>query len=859
MRNSIFSLLWLFLAASLFPQIVFRSLPDNKPVVGNLDFFESSSIRKKIVLNGKWDVYLDSDKKRAKASVEVPSIYEGDEDVVFEKTFSLSKDQVEKNTHVLHLLGLNYGADISLNYSVVYRHQGGAFPFQVSLPPDLFKYDQPNILSIKIHPAEGERNRIPLSYQLFYPKEYAGIFRDVYISEVPAASIDRYSAETISASEGKARIQISCTLQRRNTKVETFASEGDGFSIEASLISADGQTSGGANEVHMEVKKGKEKSASFFLDISSPRLWSPENPQGYRLKLRLLKGTDVIDEVSQPFAVIHLSLDQNGFALNGSPFKCEGTAYVPQNKNYWSMNNYEAMRQDIKMIKELGFNAVRFTMCMPHPYLLSACEELGLIAFIELPMQSTPVTLLGDNVYLNESKNFVAKWENAYSNFPALAAFGLGSGNRTSDEANSFFLSQTAEALKQQSSRLVYANTIVNAQPNEIAGIDFYGLEFIGTDLSVISEQYAAVAKKLGPSRVFIAGLMYLVTEGSSSGYTNANSYEAQAKYFSDFYKYATHEGLPGYFMGYMFDYRSGLPVLMGKYNDLNLFPVGLVGEDRNPNRPAYKVLYALLHNLQPVTVPIGIKKDNSPLVFIIFGMILAILTGFLINSSRKFREDASRALVRPYNFFADVRDARMYTWTPSFILSLLVSGSMSLVISSFLYYFRTSVTFEKFVSVVPYEWAISFISYISWHPIHSILLLTILVWLQMVLFAGLIRLAAYTVMNRIYFSSAFYVVSWAHIPVLLLIPFAIILYRILLLSAANVYIYIAWAAFTLWIALRVFKGAYVIFDIAPRKVYFIGALAFLALVAGVGYYYQSSYLSVDYLLQAIHELKPGA
>lgn len=858
MRNTIFSLLWLFLTTTLFPQIIFRSLPENKTSVSTLDYFESSSIRKKIMLNGKWEVYLESDKKRARKTIEVPSIYEGEEDVVFEKTFTLNKDQIEKNIYILHILGVSYGADISINNSIVYRHQGGAFPFPVNIPPDLLRYDQPNTLSIKIHPAEGERNRIPLSYQLLYPREYSGIFRDIFITEMPTTCINRYSVETISASDNKARIEVSCNLQRRVSNREVYTSDGDGFTIEASLLTTDGQGAASTEE-RIEIKKGKEKQSSFFLDVSSPHLWSPENPQGYKIRLRVLKGTDVVDEVLQPFAIIHLSLNQNGFTLNGSAFKCEGTAYVPANRNFWTMNSYEGMRQDLRMIKDMGFNSVRFTKCMPHPYMLAACQEIGLVAFLELPMESMPQTLLSDNIFLNESKNFVLKWETAYGNFPALSAFGLGSGYTANEEATSFFLSQTGETLKQQSSRLVYVNARINSLQNEIAGIDFYGLEFLGTDLTILGEQLKSVSKRINSNKLLITGLQYLVTEGTSSGYTNPNTYEAQAKYFSDFYKYANDEGLPGYFMGTMFDYRTGLPSVIGRYNDLNLLPIGFIGEDRNPNRPVFKTLYSLLHNLQPVTIPIGIKKDSSPLVFIIFGMVLAILTGFLVNSSRKFREDASRALVRPYNFFADVRDARMYTWLPSFILSLLVSGSMSLVISSFLYFFKSSITFEKFVSAIPSEGIISFFSYISWHPTHSLIFLSIVIWLHMVLVAGVIRLAAFTVMNRIYYSSAFYVVSWSHIPVLLLIPVALVLYRILLLGFANVYIYLFWVVFAIWIGVRVFKGAYVIFDIAPRRVYFVGLLCMLAIVFLFGYYFQSNYLTFDYILQALHELKPGA
>ncbi len=859
MRRTIVFLNFILLTTTFFPQIIFRSLPDYSISADKLNYYEQSGIRKKIMLNGKWDIYPESDKKHQKTSVEVPSVYEGDEDIVYEKSFVLSKAQVDKNIYDLNLLGASYGVDISLNNSVVYRHPGGAYPFSVQLPPDLLRFNEPNILVIKIHPAEGERNRIPLSYQLHSPKEYAGIYRDIFIDEIPSICFDKLYFETISANESKARVQINGILQRRNITQESNSTEGDGFTIETALVSPDGNTTFSSIDERMEVKKGKEKSFSYFFDISSPHLWSPDNPISYKIKFKLLKNGELVDEVIYSIALIHLTVDNSGLVLNGKAFKSEGTAYVPVNKNYGSMLTYEEMQRDMKMIKDLGFNTVRFTKCIPHPYLLSVCEAIGLVAIIELPFESLPNSLINDNQYLNEMKNFVTKWESGYTNFSAVCAYGIGSGYNCSDEATVFFLTQLTETLRQTTNRLLYANVKPELFKNEVSGLDFYGLEFTTVDLPAVKKVYADFVKKVGPSKALILGLSYPVTEGSSSGYTNPGTYEAQGKFYSDFYKFANTSAVPGYFMGYMFDYRMGLPTLIGKYNEINLFPVGLIGEDRNPNRPVYKSLYALLHNLQAVTIPIGIKKDTSPIAFIIFGLVLGILIGFLFNSSRKFREDAGRALVRSYNFFADVRDARMYTILPSLILSFLVAGSLSLVISSFLFYFKSSNTFEKVINSLPSEKLIAFISYISWHPIACLLIMIVLVWLHLIFISALIRLAAYTVMNKIYFSSAFYVVSWAHIPVLLLVPFAIVLYRVLLIGMGNMYIYGLWVFFLIWLALRVFKGTHVIFDISPGRLYFINGILGLLFFGSLGYYFQTSYFTIDYLLQAFRDLKPGA
>ncbi len=859
MRIKNIILLFSILTINSFSQILFRSLPDYKPDANKLEFMESSTIRKKILLDGRWEVYLESDKKKNKVSVEIPSIYDGDEDLVFEKSFTLTQHGVDNSSYILHLLGVSYSADVSLNNSVIYRHQGGAFPFSVLLPPDILKSKEPNILSIKVHPAVGEKNRIPLSYQMLYPKEFGGIFRDIYISELPGISLSSFSVETISASESKARLQVSCNFLRRNLLHDVWDGQSDGFTLEAGLSSVEGDNNLTSIREDIEIKKGKDKTSSFYLEISSPRLWSFDNPVSYNFVFKITKNGEVIDQVSIPYSIISLKLEADGFYLNGNSVRLDGTAYTPVNKNFWTMNSYEGMRQDIKMIKDLGFNTVRFSKCMPHPYMLALCQEFGLLAFIELPLEQTPSSLLSDNVFHSESKGFATKWQASYNNFSALCAYGLGSSSNINEDGNSFFLSQTAELIKEQSSRMIYVNINPNITTSEINGIDFYGLQFMSAEIPAIAERLKVLSKTINPNKLLITELTYLVTEGSSNGYINPNTYEAQAKYFSEFYKFVNDKNLNGFIIGNMFDYRTAYSSLVGKYNSINIFPIGIVGEDRSTLRPAYKTLYALLHNLQPVTIPIGVKKDTSPIVFIIFGLILAIITLFLFNSNRKFREDAKRALTKPYNFFADVRDARMYSYVPSLILSGLVAASLSLIVSSFLFYFKSSLTFEKVVSAIPYDWFISLTSYMAWHPVVALIFFLFIFMIHLVAVTVVIRMSASTVINRVNFSSSFYVASWAHIPVITLIPISIVLYRILLIGVANTYIYLFWIAFSVWIAFRIFKGIHVILDVAPGKVYLIGVLAIVAVVSCFGYFLQINYLSIDYIFQALRELKPGA
>ena len=165
-----------------------------------------------------------------------------------------------------------------------------------------------------------------------------------------------------------------------------------------------------------------------------------------------------------------------------------------------------------------------------------------------------------------------------------------------------------------------------------------------------------------------------------------------------------------------MYDYRGDFPSLINGYSPENIYNIGITSSDKGTNRLAYKVIYAKLHNAESVTIPIGSKKDNAPMVFIIFGLFLALIMGVLVNSGRKFREDSSRALLRPYNFYADVRDQRIMSGYHSTVLGLVTAAIMALLISNLLFYLRENIFFEKLLLSFGSERLISAASYLAWH-----------------------------------------------------------------------------------------------------------------------------------------------
>jgi len=297
---------------------------------------------------------------------------------------------------------------------------------------------------------------------------------------------------------------------------------------------------------------------------------------------------------------------------------------------------------------------------------------------------------------------------------------------------------------------------------------------------------------------------------------------------------------------------------LLAGYNGDNIYLIGIADENRNTERIAYNVVSARLNNLEKVTIPIGSKKDDAPMLFIIFGLVTALMIGILVNSGRKFREDASRALTRPYNFYADVRDQRIISGIHTTFLALVISAVSSLLLSNVLYYLKGKLVFEKILLSFGSPGLLKLISFLSWSPLFSLLWLFIASAVFLLALTVMIKFSSFFVRNKVYISSVYYTVTWSFLPLVLLIPVGIVLFRILEAGSVNLYVYGGLLVFTIWIFYRLMKGIYVIFDVNAGSVYFYSLLVIFILLGGILFYYEINSSILDYLRLTLNQYNTG-
>ncbi|HET6510833.1 MAG TPA: YIP1 family protein [Candidatus Kapabacteria bacterium] len=217
----------------------------------------------------------------------------------------------------------------------------------------------------------------------------------------------------------------------------------------------------------------------------------------------------------------------------------------------------------------------------------------------------------------------------------------------------------------------------------------------------------------------------------------------------------------------------------------------------------------------------------DSPFNFLGYGFLLIILIFLLLNLDRRFRDYMQRALVRPYNFFADIRDQRIIPNAQTGLLLIAESGALLLVLGGLLYSFRSDTTARFFVEhFFPWSWVQNLLWDLSRDPLMLCFLGTLIIAGLLVAIALVVRFAAVFVKGRIYLSDTINVVVWSALPLIFLLPFGMIITR--LDRNETLGLTAMWVLVVLfgWIFYRLLKGVAVLFDIYPTRVYLYAGIA---------------------------------
>ena len=247
----------------------------------------------------------------------------------------------------------------------------------------------------------------------------AGIFRDVMLKLRPAAYIGTNGVYIHSAPQPEGGW---------TTEVETDGvGEASDIRMLLEVFDPAGASMGGYGlEAHFD--GGHEKFTASF-NSTDPELWSVDDPMLYTLKISLYSGSELLDCVNETFGYRTAEFDPDrGFLLNGEPVKLHGVCMHHDLGALGSALNEAALARQLRIMKEMGVNAIRTSHNMPARQLVQLCDEMGLLVDSEaFDMWEKPKTEFDNHRFFTEhAERDVRSWIERDRNHPCIIMWSIG-------------------------------------------------------------------------------------------------------------------------------------------------------------------------------------------------------------------------------------------------------------------------------------------------------------------------------------------------------------------------------------------------------------------------------------------------
>lgn len=247
----------------------------------------------------------------------------------------------------------------------------------------------------------------------------AGIFRDVMLKLRPATYIGTNGVYIHSAPQPEGGW---------TTEVETdVVGEASDIRMLLEVFDPAGASMGGYGlEAHFD--GGHEKFTASF-NSTDPELWSVEDPMLYTLKISLYSGSELLDCVNESFGYRTAEFDPDrGFLLNGEPMKLHGVCMHHDLGALGSALNEAALARQLRIMKEMGVNAIRTSHNMPARQLVQLCDEMGLLVDSEaFDMWEKPKTEFDNHRFFTEhAERDVRSWIERDRNHPCIIMWSIG-------------------------------------------------------------------------------------------------------------------------------------------------------------------------------------------------------------------------------------------------------------------------------------------------------------------------------------------------------------------------------------------------------------------------------------------------
>ncbi len=268
---------------------------------------------------------------------------------------------------LLHFGAVDWSAEVWVNGKRAGGHRGGYDPFSLDITELLTAKGAQTLVVRVTDPTDSSWQ--PRGKQVRDPRgiwytAVTGIWQTVWLEPVPTAHIRS--------------LRITPDVDR--SEVTVAADVAGGGTLRVDVL-----------EGEREVARGEASTGTAVkIAISGAKLWSPDSPHLYGLRVRLTDGDTELDAVRSYFGMRKIALGASGghtrILLNGEPV----FQYGPLDQGWWPDGLYtpatdEALRYDLEVLTRLGMNMLRKHVKVEPARLYYHCDVLGLLVWQDMP------------------------------------------------------------------------------------------------------------------------------------------------------------------------------------------------------------------------------------------------------------------------------------------------------------------------------------------------------------------------------------------------------------------------------------------------------------------------------------------
>ncbi|MGE5520499.1 MAG: beta-galactosidase GalB [Candidatus Dadabacteria bacterium] len=286
----------------------------------------------------------------------------------YRKSFQLPVNSRNKRVYI-NFDGVYRNSEVWINGHFLGKRPYGYSSFQYDVSRFIFPAGSQNIIAVRVDNSEQPNSR-------WYTG--SGIYRKVWLEITNSIAVSHWGnfIKTPYVISQEATLSIGTNILNTTGKTTPVQLKQEVFDPSGKLVAV----------VQKRITVGTDSSLVHLLNttIKKPKLWSVEQPFLYRCVTNIVSNGRVIDRTETTFGIRRFYFDsKKGFFLNGKHLKILGVCNHHDLGALGAAVKVRAIERQLKLLKEMGCNAIRTAHNPPASELLDLCDKMGFLVMDE--------------------------------------------------------------------------------------------------------------------------------------------------------------------------------------------------------------------------------------------------------------------------------------------------------------------------------------------------------------------------------------------------------------------------------------------------------------------------------------------